>query len=82
MRVLQVQVWALDISPHFATCRAAGSVTWRPCLPTLPWLSDPQHGYTLDTCVETEAETRMVLHAENWIDKCRHVNYCGRYTTR
>lgn len=68
MRILQVPAWTLDMFPHFVTCRAAGSVTWRPCLPTLPWLSDPQHGYTLDTCVETEAgvkalATRMVLHA-------------------
>ena len=55
----QVHAWLLDITPHSVTCREAGTVTWRPCLPTLLWLSDPQHGYTLDTCVETQAGVKV-----------------------
>lgn len=48
------KLWTL--SSYFVTCQAAGSVTWHPCLPTLPWLLDPQHGYTLGTCVQTQSQ--------------------------
>lgn len=87
MQLLQVQTGTLDTSPHFVTYRAAGSVTWRPCPPTLPWLSDPQRGCTLDTCVETEVgvkvlETRRTLHAAYRIDKYRHVFCSAKYATR
>lgn len=52
--VLALQGQLIHTSPHSVICPAIGSVMRCPCPPTLPWPSNPQHGYTLGTCTETE----------------------------
>lgn len=55
--VLALQSQCMNPSPHSVICPAVGSVRQCPCPPTLPWPSDPQHGYTLSTCRKTQAHS-------------------------
>lgn len=55
--VSSIQGHCMDMSPHSVICPAVGSVRRCLCPPTLPWLSDPQRGYTLGTCRKTQAQS-------------------------